>query len=437
MLEFSPNLSESKYLQHCLFPKVPASKIDWPIFDAKTKLKLDKIEQKKIIQHTTRYSNWQWPDKQIYFISDIHADANAMIASLILSGTIKKTGMKSSDFILTKKSKKSRIIIGGDCLDKGPSNLNLLRTLKKLIQLKENTILLAGNHDLRLYMGLKCLRQKDNISSSHFFIRMGKKVLPLLNEVYNEYLHNTKEILNPPSIEFCRQELYPSARWQKKFVEKNEEQLTHKTLQLELKKIHKKWTNFESDCLEHGLSLIMIYQAIQKCYSLFLEPDGEFYWFFNKMKLIHQEKSFLFTHAGLDNKITKILKKSRVEDVNNFYKTLLNGDLCQFYYGTIANLLRTKYRKTDPVLSHKGVTNMHRLGVHAIVHGHVSQSSGQNIILRSGMLHFECDVTLDKNSRLKAGLSEFGAGVTSISPKGIIEGISTDSPQIKLFKPEL
>lgn len=53
----------------------------------------------------------------------------------------------------------------------------------------------------------------------------------------------------------------------------------------------------------------------------------------------------IFAHAGLDNKITKILKKSRVEDVNNLYKTLLNGDLCQFYYGTIANLLRTNIEK--------------------------------------------------------------------------------------------
>lgn len=79
---------------------------------------------------------------------------------------------------------------------------------------------------------------------------------------------------------------------------------------------------------------------------------------------------------------------------------------------------------------------MHRLGIHAIVHGHVSQTTGQNISLRSGMLHFQCDVTLDRNSRQKAGLAEFGAGVTSISPTGKIKGISTDSPQVKIFQPD-
>ena len=436
MLDSSLSQNDSTYLQHCLFPKVPASKIDWPIYDADTKLKIDKTQQEKIFQYTTRYCDWQWPDKKIYFISDIHADANAMIASLILSGTIKKTGIKANDFILTKKSKKDRIIIGGDCLDKGPSNLNLLRTLKKFIYLKKNTILLAGNHDIRLYMGLKCLRQTENIASSHFFIRMGKKVLPLFKEVYNEYICNTQSVPRPPSLAFCRKALFPSKKWPTTFIAANKAQLTPSALELELKKIHKKWANFESDCLEYGLNLSMVYQAAQKCHSLFIEPDGEFYWFFNKMKLIHRENSFLFIHAGLDNKITKVLKKSGIKKVNKLYQSLLHEDLCQFYYGTLANLLRTKYRKTDPVLSPKGVARMHRLGIHAIVHGHVSQISGQNINLRSGMLHFECDVTIDKNSRLKAGLSEFGAGVTSIAPNGKIKGISTDFPQIKLLQPE-
>ena len=41
---------------------------------------------------------------------------------------------------------------------------------------------------------------------------------------------------------------------------------------------------------------------------------------------------------------------------------------------------------------------MHGFGIHAIVHGHVSLITGQKISHRSAMLHFECDVTLDKNS---------------------------------------
>ncbi|MCW8931715.1 MAG: metallophosphoesterase [Gammaproteobacteria bacterium] len=436
MLDFSPVLNESNYLNNCLFPSVSTSIVDWSIYDSSTKLIIKPTELKNIIQETTRFKAWQWPAKKLFFISDIHADANALISSLILSGTIKKTGIRAEDFILTKKNKKSRIIIGGDCLDKGPSNLYLLRTLKKLFDLKKNTILLAGNHDIRLYMGLKSLCQTDPVDSSHFFIRMGKKGLPLLKEVYNEYLNNNQVKDNLLTLDFCRQALFPPEEWQEHFIENNKERMSLDAIELELSKVNKKLKSFESDCLDHGLNLIMVYQAAQKCKALFLDPKGEFYWFFNKMKLIHREKSFLFTHAGLDNKITKKIKKSGIKKINQKYKSMLDENLCQFYYGSMANLLRTKYRKTDPVFDEKGVKRLHRLGIHAVVHGHVSQSKGQKINLRSGMLHIECDVTLDRNSREKAGLPEFGAGVTSISSKGKIKGISNDFPQIKLFQPE-
>lgn len=436
MLDFSASSKESNYLQNCLFPQKPDSKMDWPIFHSETNIKLSKKEQKKNFNKTTYYSDWQWPDKTINFITDIHADANAFISSLILSGAIKKTGIKSTDFILSKKCKNTRIIIGGDCLDKGPSNLSLLRTLDKFLQLKKDTVLLAGNHDIRLYMGLKCLLQKENIASSHFFIRMGKKVLPLLKEVYDEFIDNTEAENHSLSLDFCRQKLFPGNNWQAEFIQINKEQLSQEVIELELKKINKKWKNFESDCQEFGLDLLMVYQAAIKCQHLFLKPDGEFYWFFTKMKLVHQEESFLFLHAGLDNKITKVVKKSGIKHLNILYKKFLNQDLCQFYYGMVANLIRTKYRKTDPIFNNKGVLRLHRLGIHAIVHGHVSQTSGQNIKLRSGMLHFECDVTINRNSRLKSGLGDFGAGVTIINPKGTIQGISTDCLQIKLFQPE-
>lgn len=436
MLDFSSTLTETESLTPWLFLKAPESKINWPIADSETKMGIDKTTHQASMRNTTRYRDWRWPEKNIHFISDLHADADALVASLILSKTIKKTGIKTEDFVLTDKGKKDRIIIGGDCLDKGPSNLKLLRTLNKLLQLKKNTILLAGNHDVRLFMGLKCLSQTDYPASEHFFIRMGSKVIPLLKEVYHEYLIGSKAAINPPPVEQCRSLLFPSRQWQAQFLEANKKRLNQEALELELKKLHNKWQSFEADCLEHGLSLGMVYLAAQKCQDLFLEPAGEFFWFFNKMKLIHREKSFLFTHAGLDNSITKTLQKSGIKKVNKLFKKLLNKDLCQFYYGSVANMMRTKYRSRDPILSDKGVQRMHRLGIHAIVHGHVSQSKGQNISLRSGLLHFECDITLDKNSRLKAGLPGLGAGVTTISPEGKIKGISSDVPHIKVFQPK-
>lgn len=436
MLDFSTSLPGTELLTPWWFFKAPDSKINWSIIDPETKIDIDSTTHQTVMQNTIRYVDWRWPEKKIHFISDIHADADALVASLLLAGTIKKTGVRPEDFILTKKGKKDRIIIGGDCLDKGPSNLTLLRTLQKVMRLKKNTILLAGNHDVRLYMGLKSLVQKNSPASEHFFIRMGIKVIPLLKEVYLQYLESHQEALTSPTAEQCRQLLFPSKNWQAAFLKANKDRLDPAALELELRKILKKWDSFEANCLAQGLTLEMAYLAAQKCHELFLQPDGEFFWFFDRMKLIHREKSFLFTHAGLDNKITKVLQKSGIKKVNKLFKKQLHKDLCRFYYGSVANMLRTKYRRTDPILSDKGVKRMHRLGIHAIVHGHVNQLHGQNISLRAGMLHFECDVTLDKNSRMKEGLPGFGAGVTTISPKGNIKAMSTDAPQIKIFQPK-
>lgn len=437
MLDFFTEQNQSASIHYWLNFQPPEHRTDWPITDPETNSNLTSAQHQNLLKHTTRYSDWQWPDKKVHFLSDLHADADALIHSLLLTGIIKKTGLKSTDFIITDKGRKERIIIGGDCLDKGPSNLNLLKTLHKLKSLNKNTVILAGNHDIRLYMGLKALFERNNKSSEHFFIRMGAKVLPLFKEIYDLYLRNTDAESKMPSLDYCRRTMFPSQQWQQHFISASEAKLSSQAVERELRKIDKKQKHFETDCLSFGMTLPMIFIAARKCYELFMRADGDFFWFFDAMKLIHREKSFLFTHAGIDNKITKTLKKSGIKKINQLYRKQLSQDPCQFYYGTVANLLRTKYRKSDPKLGKKGVKRMHRLGIHAIVHGHVSQLQGQKIRLRAGMLHFECDVTLDRNSRLKSGLSGFGAGVTTISPNGTIQGISSDVEQVKVFRPRL
>ena len=49
------------------------------------------------------------------------------------------------------------------------------------------------------------------------------------------------------------------------------------------------------------------------------------------------------------------------------------------------------------------------------------------------MINFECDTTMDFNSRRKEGLKGPGAGVTIIHPDGMVMGISTDYQKIKLY----
>lgn len=169
---------------------------------------------------------------------------------------------------------------------------------------------------------------------------MGIKVIPLFKEVYDEYIRDSQDELNPPDEAQCRTLLFPSRLWRAAFKEENKYRLDPHGLKKELKRIHKKSAHFESHCRAHGLNLTMVYLAAQKCNSLFLQTDGEFFWFFKKMKLIHREKSFLFTHAGLDNHISKIIKNSGIKKTNFFYKKLRKRRFRNAYYNRRKNCIR-------------------------------------------------------------------------------------------------
>ncbi|MEJ2395372.1 MAG: metallophosphoesterase, partial [Candidatus Thiodiazotropha sp.] len=60
---------------------------------------------------------------------------------------------------------------------------------------------------------------------------------------------------------------------------------------------------------------------------------------------------------------------------------------------------------------------------------------GQRIMLRKGIVNFECDATIDRHSREKEGLQGEGAAVTIFHPDRLVMGISTDYPRIKVFDP--
>jgi hypothetical protein len=68
-----------------------------------------------------------------------------------------------------------------------------------------------------------------------------------------------------------------------------------------------------------------------------------------------------------------------------------------------------------------------------MLHGHRNVLHGQHIVHRKGLINFECDTTMDCNSRRKEGLKGPGAGVTIIHPDCMVIGISSDYPSIKLL----
>ncbi len=397
---------------------------------------IDRHYFRQTIRSTSQYTSWKWPKKRLFVITDPHADAEAFVASLIMSGGVKKIGSSLLNFELTKAGKKGIFIIAGDCLDKGPSNLALLDSVRQLFKLKANVKLLAGNHDMRLYMGIQSMGLERNLKTEHLFVRMGDKVLPLIREVYDRYLKGKKLSKHVPNEEECKKRLFPNDQWFEKFPSVAQDLMTAAGIERELSKMSKKVNHFEKSCRKAGFTMRDIYATALQCRRLFLHPKGDYAWFYRDMQLAYRKGSFLFIHAGLDDGMSQLISKKGIAYVNQQFRHDIQNDLFQFYFGSMANTMRTKYRPADLTLTDVGVEQLNRKGYHAIVQGHINRKHGQRLAIKRGLLHIECDVTLDEHSRIKEGLVGKGMGVTIIDPEKYILGISSDYPYAKVFEPE-
>jgi len=378
---------------------------------------------------------WTWPRKKIYFFSDLHADADALISSLIASGGVRARGKHHRHLRLTKQGNQSQFLIGGDCFDKGPSNLALLRALNKLHHRGAHMRILAGNHDVRVMLGMRSVNRDDAIRCKHFFIRMGAKAVPFLKEINDSYLLAAHSLKGVPGKEKCKQRLYPPEQWFDVFPVKAADLLTEKIIEKEVRRIRQKKLEFEEQCDLAGISIRRAYAAALQWQRLFLHDKGEFSWFFRHMRLAISRGSFLFVHAGLDNNIAHLINQKGIKQLNREFKKQLQGDPMRFYYGPVANAIRTKYRPGDRHLTRAGAQQVHENDLHVIIHGHKNMLNGQRISLRKSIVNFECDVTLDRHSRGVEGLKGPGAGVTIIRPDKKIVGISSDHPYVKVFDP--
>ncbi len=397
---------------------------------------IDRRHFTEAVQHLSQHQQWKWPKQRLFVITDPHADAEGFIASLVISGGVIKTGEQATDFKLSKAGKKGIFIIGGDCLDKGPSNLQLLKSIRHLMDTGANVKLLAGNHDMRLFMGIHAIGLERHPTTEHLFVRMGGKVIPLLREVYDQYLKGKPLSNKIPDEAECKRRLFPHEEWFEAFPHVASELMTEAGIKRELHKMRKKYDHFEQACFKAGFSMREVYAIALKCRALFLHSKGEFAWFYQEMQLAYRKGSFLFIHAGVDDGISKTISKKGLSYINRQFRDHIEKDLFRFYYGSLANTMRTKYRPADLPLTQKGVNRMSRKGLLAVVQGHINRKHGQRIALKQGLLHIECDITIDRNSRKKEGLSGYGIGVTIIDPSKRIIGISSDYPYAKVFEPE-
>ncbi|HLT35178.1 MAG TPA: metallophosphoesterase [Enhygromyxa sp.] len=371
-----------------------------------------------------------WPNRLMYFFSDIHADADAWRRSLIASGGVRWTGPGDDAYELTTEGEQATFVIAGDCFDKGPSNLRLLRAIRTLIDKGGQVEILAGNHDLRTLVGLAYLG-RDEPRLAHLFVRMGKKTMPLFQEIRREYL--TPDDRSALSEAELRELLFPREAWFQQFPRVARGLVPDKKIGKELARIREKMIELPRKCEQLGMGLAHIHRAAEKARELFLSPDGEFHWFFERMDVARRWGSFLLVHAGVDDVTARLLAEHNVSGVNTWFHRLLADDPFELYHGPVGNMFRTKYREIDHSFTELGVESMYEAGLYGIVHGHRNILRGQRVLMREGLLNFECDASVDCNTRKLEGLRGPGGAVVVFRPDAVALGISADHPHVKVF----
>jgi len=381
------------------------------------------------------HGGWRWPSRPVVFLSDTHADAEGFLRSLVVSGLIRREPAAPGGFVLTPFGRSATILIGGDCLDKGPSNLDMLDALGTLLAKGPDLRILAGNHDLRLRLAIGALHEAPTALTEHLLVRMGRKIIPLLREVHDRYV-SAADLAALPSEAACRARLHPRAGWAERFSVAAVQHLNSAAVALEIAKLERKAAQFDAEVLRAGLTARAVLAATLKCRDVFFRPGGDYAWFYESMDVVCRLGSLLFVHAGVDDTMCRLLAEGGAATVNGRYRSEQGKDPFAFYFGPLANLVRTKYRASDAKLTNAGVADLHGIGIHMVVQGHVNNAKGQRLLAKRGLLHLEGDVTLDRSSRRGEGLAGIGAGATLIFPSGDVIGLSRDYPRAKHFAPE-
>jgi hypothetical protein len=122
---------------------------------------------------------WEWPRHPICFICEPHADAKTFMASLVAAGVINKTGPRDQNFVHNRHAREAKVLLGGDCFDKGSGVLRLLRAIRLVKDSGIGLSILAGSHDIRVLMGLAIDRSGAQSTKRALFRAYGSEIGPI------------------------------------------------------------------------------------------------------------------------------------------------------------------------------------------------------------------------------------------------------------------
>lgn len=391
---------------------------------------------------------WEFPRQHVLFFCDLHGDAEAFRRSLIAGKAIVCHSKDLLDFDLSDFGKAADIVIAGDIFDKGPSNLDVLELLSHLRSLGAKIIVLAGNHDLRIWLTLKALDAKE-LEAFDYLAEHLERAQLLVSEVL------ARAVLPTPLASLQPKKAPPTSKKgrSKKAVRRTADEQGRKALQTLFGPalassddgaykgrkawLIERWQEIEAFYRQRGIAPDALCDGLMLAYDLLVAPSGRHAWIFAEMQLLHRYGSFLLAHGGVDDQLCAELKADGVDGINKkFRKLLAKARPSELAAGAFGNSTLTKYRPSDEPLTAAGVRRLHGEGIFAIVHGHDNQIGQQNVAYRQELLHFQCDATLNRCTRKLQGLSPRGMAVVIFEPEGRLTALSSDRPEGKTFAPK-
>jgi hypothetical protein len=377
---------------------------------------------------------WLGPPAEHYFFPDLHADGGAILRSLVASGGVDKFDAHDDALALTEQGRTATFVFGGDLLAKGPSDLRALRIVWSLIEQKASVVLLAGNHDLRIELGLRHLGART-VEHAHLFARMGVRSLPLLREVLDEAIRDKTAIRDGLTPDEARRRMFPGDDWYREYPAFARAWSARMRIDPEIERVREKVVEMEREAERLGMDAARLWDAARTAQRELIEPGGAFSWFFPRLRLVHRAGSVLFVHAGVDDEVAHRLRRGGCPEVDIAFREGVDEDPNGLYHGPLGNVVRTRYRARDAKLGPNGIADLHAMGVRAILHGHGPRMDGQELTVHHELLHFACDTAVDGNTRAREGMNTQGGAATIVRRDGRIWGVSTDHSAIKIFDP--